>query len=95
MYETTIKINGMACEMCEAHIKDEIRKLYPNAKKVKASHIKNLASFVTEEEPDSAKVKAAIDNTGYHFMGMDIKPAEEKKSFSLFGRKKLDMITKV
>lgn len=88
MYETTVKIDGMACGMCEAHIKDEIRKLYPNAKKVQASHTKNFASFQTEEEPDSEKVKDAIDKTGYYFKGMDIKPVEEKKGgFHLFGKK--------
>ncbi len=37
MKKITVKIEGMMCGMCEAHICDTIRKAYPNAKKVKAS----------------------------------------------------------
>ena len=33
MIKTVVKIEGMACGMCEAHINDTIRKLYPSAKK--------------------------------------------------------------
>ena len=36
--EITLEIEGMACPMCEAHMNDAIRKLYPDAKKVKSSH---------------------------------------------------------
>ena len=38
MFKTTLKIDGMMCAMCEAHIADVIRKKLPDAKKVSASH---------------------------------------------------------
>ena len=34
MIKTTVKIDGMACSMCEAHINDAIRKAFP-VKKVR------------------------------------------------------------
>ena len=40
MIRTTVKIEGMMCGMCEAHICDTIRKAVPSAKKVKASRAK-------------------------------------------------------
>ena len=36
MIKTTLKIDGMMCGMCEAHIKDTIRKAVPDADKVTA-----------------------------------------------------------
>ena len=42
MIKTTIKIEGMMCGMCEAHVCDAIRKAVPYAKKVKASHIPHI-----------------------------------------------------
>lgn len=49
MTKNTVRISGMACGMCEAHICDTIRKTYPDAKKVAASHTKGIATFLTEE----------------------------------------------
>ena len=42
MIKTTLKIEGMMCSMCEAHINDVIRKAVPGAKKVSSSHAKKL-----------------------------------------------------
>ena len=38
MVKTTIRIDGMMCGMCEAHMNDAIRRVVPDAKKVKSSH---------------------------------------------------------
>ena len=46
MLKTTLKIDGMMCSMCEAHIQEVIRKSVPGAKKVSASHSKGEASFL-------------------------------------------------
>lgn len=86
MYETTVNVGGMMCSMCESHIKEAIRKAYPAAKKLKASHIKNTASFESEEKPDEGTIKAAIKATGYDFVGIETAEAAEKKGFSLFHR---------
>ena len=84
MIKTTLKIEGMMCGMCEAHVCDAIRKTVPSAKKVAASRGKAEASFLTEEavEPDS--LKAAINETGYTCLSVESAPYEKK---GLFGRK--------
>ena len=84
MIKTTLKIEGMMCSMCEAHICDAIRKAVPSAKKVSASRSKGEASFLTDEAVDAERLKAAIDSTGYTCLGMDSAPYEKR---GLFGRK--------
>ena len=85
MFKTTASIEGMSCGMCEAHICDVIRKTFPNAKKVSASHTKNTASFITEDDIDSSLLKKCIDETGYHYKGFRTEPYE-KKGFFRFGK---------
>ena len=80
----TVKIDGMMCGMCEAHVCDAIRKAVPSAKKVAASRSKKEASFLTEETVDPAGLKAAIDASGYTCLGIVSVPYEKK---GLFGRK--------
>ena len=84
MIKTTLKIDGMMCAMCEAHICDTIRKAVPAAKKVAASKGKKEAAFLTEEAVDAEALKAAIDATGYACLGIESTPYEKK---GLFGRK--------
>ena len=84
MIKTTLKIDGMMCGMCEAHICDAIRKAVPSAKKVSASRSKGEASFLTEDAVDAKQLKAAIDSTGYTCLGVDSAPYEKR---GLFGRK--------
>ena len=43
MIETTVKVDGMMCGMCEAHVSDAIRGALP-VKKVTASHTKGQAA---------------------------------------------------
>ena len=81
MIKTTLKIDGMMCSMCEAHIQDVIRKSVSGAKKVSASHSKGEASFLSEEAPDAAALKAAIDATGYSCLGVESAPCEKKGLF--------------
>ena len=82
MVKTTLKIGGMSCGMCEAHICDTIRKAVPGAKKVTASHGKGVASFFSEKRVPEAQLKEAIDATGYTFLSMETAPYEKKGLFS-------------
>ncbi len=84
MVKTTLKIEGMMCSMCEAHICDTIRRAVPSAKKVSASRAKGEASFLTEETVDAGCLQSAIAATGYTCLGLDSIPYEKK---GLFGRK--------
>ncbi len=88
MIKTILKIDGMSCGMCEAHIMDVIRKGFPEAKKVRASHTKNIASFVTDQEVNAEMLKEKIEATGYHYKGYETQPYEKKGFLSgLFGKK--------
>ena len=76
-----LKINGMMCGMCEAHVNDVIRKNF-RIKKVKSSHSKNQTIIVSEDELDEELLKKKIGETGY--IVEDIKkdePIVEKKTF--------------
>jgi len=84
MYQNIAKINGMMCGMCEAHISDTIRKAFPRAKKVSASHLKGEARFLTEEKIPAHELAAAIKATGYEFVSLSAEPFEKKGFFSKF-----------
>ena len=83
MYQTTLKIDGMACSMCESHVNDAVRKAFP-VKKVTSSHSKGETVILTETEPDTAAIKAAIEATGYDVGEITTKPYEKN---GLFGFK--------
>ncbi|MBQ9387854.1 MAG: heavy-metal-associated domain-containing protein [Lachnospiraceae bacterium] len=68
MKKITVKIDGMMCGMCEAHICDTIRRALPDAKKVKASRKRGEATFRLGGEVDAGLLKKAIDDTGYTFV---------------------------
>ena len=84
MVKTTLKIDGMMCGMCEAHVCDAIRKAVPSAQKVTASRGKKEASFLTEAAVDAEALKAAVDATGYTCLGVETAPYEKR---SWFGRR--------
>lgn len=84
MIKTTMKIEGMMCGMCEAHVSDAIRKAVPSAKKVSASRSKKEASFLTEEPVNTEMLRSAIDATGYTCLSAESAPYKKK---GLFGRK--------
>ena len=81
MIQTVLKIDGMMCGMCEAHVADAIRKAVPAAKKVSASRSRGEASFLTEDAIDEGALKAAIDATGYTCLGIESAPYEKKGLF--------------
>ncbi len=82
MVKTTLKIDGMMCSMCEAHICSVIRKAVPGAKKVTASHAKGEASFLSETDVDAEKLKSAVNETGYTCLQVESVPYEKKGLFS-------------
>ncbi|MBQ6273209.1 MAG: heavy-metal-associated domain-containing protein [Oscillospiraceae bacterium] len=84
MFKTTLKIDGMMCSMCEAHINEVIHKAVPGAKKVSSSHSKGEASFLTEERVEETLLKDAISATGYTCLSVHAEPYEKK---GWFGRR--------
>ena len=78
MNKVTLKIEGMMCGMCEAHICDTIRKIVPDAKKVKASRAKKEATFLIDGTVDHEKLKRAITDTGYTFVSAWSEPYKKR-----------------
>ena len=83
MKKITVKIDGMMCGMCEAHICDTIRRAFPDAKKVSASRKSGEATFLSDGAVDGEALKKAIADTGYTFVSVS---SEEYKKRGLFGR---------
>ena len=81
MIKTTLKIEGMMCSMCEAHICEAIRKAVPSAKKVTASRSKKEAAFLSDELVDESFMKSVIAKTGYDCLGVESVPLEKKGLF--------------
>ncbi len=81
MIQTTLKISGMACSMCEAHVNDTIRAAFP-VKKVSSSHTKGETVILSREPLDEDALRAAIDATGYTVGDVRAVPYEKKGLFS-------------
>ena len=80
MVKTILKIEGMACSMCESHINDTIRNSF-SVKKVSSSHSKGEAVIISEDKLDEEALKAAISATGYNVTGITVQPYEKKGLF--------------
>ncbi len=84
MFKTVLKIDGMMCGMCEAHVNDAIRKAIPEAQKVTSSHMKGESSFLSKAEPNGDRLKEAINETGYTVLSMNTEDYNKKKFLGLF-----------
>lgn len=79
MQKITLDIDGMKCSMCESHVCDAIRKSLPEAKKVKASALKNEAQFLLEDGLSTDAVVADIEKQGYRVLHVYSEPYQKKK----------------
>ena len=86
MIETTLKIDGMMCDMCEAHVNQAVRNSI-KIKKVSSSHKTGQAVILSEAPVDIDKVGKALGEFGYKILSVDTQEVE-KKSFlkGLFGK---------
>ena len=64
MIRTTVKVSGMACGMCEAHVNDAVRSAFP-VKKVSSSKVRGETVIESETPLDYEKLRQVINNTGY------------------------------
>ena len=71
MTRTIIGVDGMMCSMCEAHINEAVRKAVPEAKKITSNRGKKQTEIISEEPVDTEKIKAAIEATGYTYLGSE------------------------
>ena len=91
MKKVEMTIDGMMCGMCEAHIKDAIRKRFPEAKKMTANHTTGEASFLLDEDmPVSMvehEIKSVLDPMGYRLLDVTETDAPKKKGLFGVGKK--------
>ncbi len=83
MKKYILKIDGMMCGMCEAHINDCIRNNFA-VKKVSSSHSKGECVIISEKL-DEEKLKKIIADTGYELKSI---ACEEYKKKSIFSKLK-------
>lgn len=85
MIKTILKIDGMMCGMCEAHMNDAVRNAF-KVKKVNSSHSKGETEIISENALDEAMLRETVEKTGYKLLDISSEPYE-KKGLSLFGKK--------
>lgn len=78
MIKTTLRIDGMMCGMCEAHVNDAIRARF-NVKKVTSSHAKGECVILSEEALDETALRAAIAGTGYELKSLNSEEYKKKR----------------
>lgn len=84
MIKTVLKIDGMACGMCEAHMNETIRKI-AKVKKVTSSAKAGETVVISEEPLDLELAAKEIEATGYHLLSSESEPYEKKGLFH-FGK---------
>lgn len=85
MVKTVLKIDGMMCGMCEAHMNDLIRKNF-KVKKVISSAKDGETVIISDAELDIPWAKKQIKDIGYELVDYTSEPYEKKGLFH-FGRK--------
>lgn len=85
MVKTVLKIDGMMCGMCEAHMNDLIRKNF-KVKKVTSSAKDGETVIISDAELDIPWAKKQIKDIGYELVNYTSEPYEKKGLFH-FGRK--------
>ena len=66
----TVKIDGMMCAHCEAHVKKALEAL-TGVEKAEPSHEKKCAVLTLSAPVDEAAVKAAVTDAGYEYLGIE------------------------
>ena len=81
MIRTALKISGMMCGMCEAHINDVIRAAFP-VKKVSSSRAKGETVILSEAPLDAEKLRQAVSAAGFRVVSVSEETVEKKGVFS-------------
>lgn len=87
MRKITLKIDGMQCGMCEAHVNDAVRGAFP-VKKVTSSHSKGETVILAEQEIDERALRDVIGRTGYEVCSVSSEPYEKGDFFRVCEHKR-------
>lgn len=86
MVKTVVKIDGMACGMCESHVNDAIRSAF-KVKKVSSSHSRGEAVILSDAAISEEELREALAPTGYQVLSAESGESEKQGLFSkLFGK---------
>ena len=86
MEKITLKIEGMMCPHCEAHMNDTIRNSL-DIKKVVSSHKDKQTVILTEAKISDDELKNTVAKTGYKLLGITRAPYEKKGILSILKKK--------
>ncbi len=87
MNKIVLKIDGMMCDMCEAHMNDAVRRILPDARQLKSSHAKGETEFLSDRPVDFTALREEIEKTGYRLEDYTVAPYEKKGFFArIFGK---------
>ncbi|MCR5022828.1 MAG: heavy-metal-associated domain-containing protein, partial [Lachnospiraceae bacterium] len=67
--EMKIKVNGMMCAHCEAHVKKALEAI-DGIESAAASHEENLVTITNSKDVDEDLIKAAVTDAGYEYAGI-------------------------
>lgn len=85
MIRITVKVDGMMCGMCEAHVNDAVRRALP-VKKVTSNHKKKETVLLTEQDVPDSRLEAVITESGYTFLGAAREEEKPRGLKALFGK---------
>ena len=85
MIRITVKVDGMMCGMCEAHVNDAVRRALP-VKKVVSHRQKKETVILTEQDIPDARLESVITESGYTFLGATREEARPRGLKALFKR---------
>ncbi len=80
VWRYTVEVSGMMCGMCEAHINDAVRNVFP-VKKVTSSRSKKQTVILSETELDTESIADTIRHTGYEVGEIRKEPYKKKGLF--------------
>lgn len=85
MVKTTIKIKGIMCENCVAHINETIKKEF-DINKVTTSKDIGISEVISDNELSEEKLREVISREGYDVTEVTSEPYEKKRLLG-FGKK--------
>lgn len=86
MIKTTIKIKGIMCENCVAHVNETIKNEF-DINKVTTSKENGISEVISDNELSEEKLREVISREGYEVTEVMSEPYEKKGLFG-FGKKK-------
>lgn len=81
MKKITVRVEGMVCGMCEAHVNDAVRRAF-KVKKVSSSHSKGRTEIIAPEDIPDEELRPVIEGTGYGFVSAEHKEYVKRGLFS-------------